>query len=77
MSVSSSYTSVSYTHLDVYKRQADEVVAIIAGLAATEIEGVKSMAGNITNELVLSLIHILKKSAVQIRLWILYAKTES
>ena len=30
---------------------ADEVVAIIAGLAATEIEGVKSMAGNITNEL--------------------------
>ena len=31
---------------------ADEVVAIIAGLAATEIEGVKSMAGNITNELV-------------------------
>ena len=33
-------------------RVADEVVAIIAGLAATEIEGVKSMAGNITNELV-------------------------
>lgn len=31
---------------------ADEVVAIIAGLAATEIEGVGSMAGNITNELV-------------------------
>ena len=31
---------------------ADEVVAIIAGLAATEIEGLKSMAGNITNELV-------------------------
>lgn len=31
---------------------ADEVVAIIAGLAATEIEGVASMAGNITNELV-------------------------
>ncbi len=31
---------------------ADEVVAIIAGLAATEIEGVSSMAGNITNELV-------------------------
>ena len=31
---------------------ADEVVAIIAGLAATEVEGVKSMAGNITNELV-------------------------
>lgn len=33
-------------------RVADEVVAIIAGLAATEIDGVQSMAGNITNELV-------------------------
>ena len=31
---------------------ADEVVAIIAGLAATEVNGVASMAGNITNELV-------------------------
>lgn len=31
---------------------ADEVVAIIAGLAATEVKGVSSMAGNITNELV-------------------------
>ena len=31
---------------------ADEVVSIIAGLAATEVEGVASMAGNITNELV-------------------------
>ncbi len=31
---------------------ADEVVAIIAGLAATEVEGVASMAGNITNELI-------------------------
>ena len=31
---------------------ADEVVAIIAGLAATEVPGVFSMAGNITNELV-------------------------
>ncbi len=31
---------------------ADEVVAIIAALAATETEGVASMAGNITNELV-------------------------
>lgn len=31
---------------------ADEVVAIIAGLAATEIEGVASMAGNITGELI-------------------------
>lgn len=31
---------------------ADEVVAIIAALAATEVEGVAAMAGNITNELV-------------------------
>ena len=31
---------------------ADEVVAIIAGLAATEVEGVCSMGGNITKELV-------------------------
>lgn len=31
---------------------ADEVVAIIAGLASTEVDGVSSMAGNITNELV-------------------------
>ena len=31
-------------------RVADDVVSIIAGLAATEVEGVGSMAGNITNE---------------------------
>ena len=31
---------------------ADEVVAIIAGLAATEVECVASMEGNITKELV-------------------------
>ena len=31
---------------------ADEVVAIIAALAATEVEGVASMAGNVTNELI-------------------------
>lgn len=31
---------------------ADEVVVIIAALAATEVEGVASMAGNITNELI-------------------------
>ena len=31
---------------------ADEVVAIIAGLAATEVEGVASMAGTLTNELI-------------------------
>ena len=34
---------------------ADSVVAIIAGLAATEVKGVASMAGNITNELVAKL----------------------
>ena len=33
-------------------RVADEVVAIIAGLATTEVEGVSSMAGNITNEMI-------------------------
>ncbi len=31
---------------------ADEVITIIAGLAATEVKGVAAMAGNITNELV-------------------------
>ncbi len=33
-------------------RVADEVVAIVVGLAATEVEGVASLAGNITNEIV-------------------------
>ena len=33
-------------------RIADEVVAIIAGMAATDVRGVASMAGNITNEIV-------------------------
>ncbi|MBR0382168.1 MAG: Asp23/Gls24 family envelope stress response protein [Eubacterium sp.] len=31
---------------------ADDVVAVIAGLAATEVEGVAKMSGNITNEIV-------------------------
>ena len=31
---------------------ADDVVAIIAGLAATEVQGVSSMAGNITKEII-------------------------
>lgn len=30
---------------------ADDVVAMIAGIAATEVEGVSAMTGNITNEL--------------------------
>ena len=33
-------------------RIADEVVTVIAGLAATEVDGVASMAGNITYDLV-------------------------
>ena len=31
---------------------ASEVVAVIAGLAAYEVEGVHSMAGNLTNEII-------------------------
>ena len=31
---------------------ADEVIAVIAGIAATEVEGVAKMSGNITNEIV-------------------------
>ena len=31
---------------------ADEVIAVIAGLAATEVEGVASTAGNATKELI-------------------------
>ncbi|MDO4165850.1 MAG: Asp23/Gls24 family envelope stress response protein [Eubacteriales bacterium] len=31
---------------------ASDVVAVIAGLAATEVDGVYAMAGNITNELI-------------------------
>ena len=31
---------------------ADDVVATIAGLATTEVEGVASMQGNLTNEIV-------------------------
>lgn len=30
---------------------ADDVVAVIAGLAATEVKGVAAMAGNVTNEI--------------------------
>lgn len=31
---------------------ADEVIAVIAGLAATEVDGVQQMSGNITSEIV-------------------------
>ena len=34
---------------------AEEVVAIIAGIASTEVEGVSARSGNITNELVAKL----------------------
>lgn len=34
---------------------SDEVFSLIAGLAAMEVEGVNSMAGNITRELVAKL----------------------
>lgn len=33
-------------------RISDEVIAIIAGLAASEVEGVASMAGNVTRDLI-------------------------
>ena len=33
-------------------RIADELIAVIAALAATEVDGVASMAGNITNDIV-------------------------
>ena len=47
---------------------AEEVVAIIAGLAATEVKGVASMAGNMTRELVakLGMKHLSKGVAVSI-----------
>lgn len=32
-------------------RVADDVIAVIAGLAATEVDGISALAGNITNEL--------------------------
>ena len=51
-------TEIRSTH-KVYEKDkigevqiADEVVAIIAGLAATEVDGVASMAGHITSDLV-------------------------
>ena len=40
---------------------ADDVVAMIASLAATEVDGVSAMAGNITNEL-MSKVGVLDKN---------------
>lgn len=45
--------SMIYESKDIGEvRIADEVVAVIAGLAATEIKGVHSMVGGIRNELI-------------------------
>lgn len=47
---------VSHTTYDIEDvgqvQVADEVIAVIAGLAATEVDGVSKMSGNITNEIV-------------------------
>ena len=49
------YTEKSYTSKDGEAigsvKIADDVVAMIAGLAAMEVEGVSAMAGNISREL--------------------------
>lgn len=46
-------TRLSYENSKIGEvKIADEVVAIIAGLAATEVDGVSSMAGNISNEVI-------------------------
>ncbi len=54
---------------------ADEVVAIVAALAATEVEGVASMAGNITNELVARL--GMKKLSKGVRIEVLDGKVNA
>ena len=41
----------AYVSVDGALYSADDVVAMIAGLAATEVQGVAAMAGNISNEL--------------------------
>ena len=49
-------TGLSYENKELGEvKIADEVVAVIAGLAATEVDGVNSMAGDITNELIAKL----------------------
>lgn len=45
------YKSSSIGEVEV----TEDVIAIIAGIAATEVEGVHSMVGNITNELIAKL----------------------
>ena len=48
---------------------ADEVVAIIAGLAAMEVDGVSSMAGNATRELIGKLGMSLCPKALKLMCW--------
>ena len=54
MAIESQSSSYSFKEAGVLGdiQIADDVIAIIAGLAATEVEGVAKMYGNITNELV-------------------------
>ena len=53
---------------------ADDVVAIIAGLAATEVEGVDSMAGNISHELISKL--GMKKLSKGVKVELLYGNVD-
>lgn len=57
-------------HEDVYGevRIADEVVANIAGLAAKEIDGVASIANNLTNELMSKVGVNTKKKGVKVEI---------
>lgn len=51
---------------------SEQVVAVIAGIAATEVEGVYSLVGNITNEIISKMgIKNLSKGVKQIFLRIL------
>ena len=52
--ITNNYT-IQEEHMMGEVQIADEVVAIIAGLAATDVKGVASMYGNITNGLVAKL----------------------
>ncbi|MCH5256060.1 MAG: Asp23/Gls24 family envelope stress response protein [Lachnospiraceae bacterium] len=53
---------------------ADDVVAMIAALAATEVEGVAAMSGNVTNEL-LSMVGV-KNVAKGVRVEVLSRKVK-
>jgi len=47
---------------------SEEAIAAIAGLAATDIDGVASMAGNLTNELIAKLGIVSASKGVQINM---------